>query len=119
MSYRHSYYDRDADIVWLPTAESQHVVSEEVGWGLIDRDAGTNEIVALEIWEASRRLPDAILAALPAPGGQDREGRLEPPAAGEPARLEDGPYGPVLGATGTPVTDAQVRSTLEAVRERR
>ena len=103
----------------MPTAESQDVVSEQVGWGLIDRDAATNEIVALEIWEASRRLRDAILEALPAPGGQDRDGRRAPTAAGEPARVENGPYGPVLAATGTPLTDKLVSSTLEAVRDRR
>ncbi len=113
MSGRYSYYDRDADIVWLPTAESTAIVSEQVGWGLIDRDAGTNEIVALEIWEASSRLPDAILAALPAPDGRDSERPLEA------ARVEDGPYGPVLAATGTPLTDELVRSTLEAIRTRR
>jgi len=118
MSGRYSYYDRDADIVWLPTGESPDVVSEQVGWGLIDRDAATNEIVALEIWEASSKLPDAILEALPAPGGPDREGRLEPTTA-EPARVEEGPHGPVLAATGIPLTAELVRSTLEAVRTQR
>jgi uncharacterized protein YuzE len=67
MSARYAYYDRDADIAWLPTGESQDVLSEEVNWGLIDHDAATNEIVALEIWTASKRLPKAVLDALPAP----------------------------------------------------
>lgn len=63
----YSCYDEDADIAWLPTARSARVASEEVGWGLIDHDAATDEIVAVEIWKASERLPQAILDALPAP----------------------------------------------------
>lgn len=43
-------------------------MSEEVEWGLIDHDATTDEVVAVEIWAASKRLPKAILDALPAPG---------------------------------------------------
>jgi uncharacterized protein YuzE len=68
MSDRYAYYDRDADIAWLPTGESDDVVSEEMDWGLIDHDATTDEVVALEIWAASKRLPQAVLGALPAPG---------------------------------------------------
>jgi uncharacterized protein YuzE len=63
----YSYYDPQADIAWLPTGDSAHVVSEEVEWGLIDHDAATDEIVALEIWAASKRLPQAVLDALPRP----------------------------------------------------
>jgi uncharacterized protein YuzE len=63
----YAYYDREADIAWLPTGDSAHVVSEEVEWGLIDHDAATDEIVALEIWAASKRLPQAVLDALPRP----------------------------------------------------
>jgi uncharacterized protein YuzE len=64
---RFAYYDRDADIAWLPTGNSEDVVSEEVGWGLIDHDAATDEVVAIEIWNASTRLPASVLDALPAP----------------------------------------------------
>lgn len=64
----YAYYDSDADIAWLPTGQSQNVVSEEVEWGLIDHDADTDEVVAVEIWSASKRLPKAILDALPSPG---------------------------------------------------
>lgn len=48
---------------------SQHdgVVSEEVEWGLIDHDEMTDEIVAVEIWSASKRLPKAILDTSPHP----------------------------------------------------
>jgi uncharacterized protein YuzE len=68
MSTMYAYYDREADIAWLPTGASERVVSEEVEWGLVDHDATTDEIVAVEIWAASKRLPQAILDALPRPG---------------------------------------------------
>jgi uncharacterized protein YuzE len=64
---RYAYYDRDADIAWLPTGSSDNVLSEEVGWGLIDHDAATDDVLAIEIWSASTRLPAALLDALPAP----------------------------------------------------
>jgi uncharacterized protein YuzE len=64
---RYAYYDRDADIAWSPTGSSDDVVSEEVGWGLIDHDAATDDVVAIEIWNASTRLPASLLDALPAP----------------------------------------------------
>ena len=63
----YAYYDINADIAWLPTGRAERVVSEEVEWGLIDHDATTDEIVAVEIWAASKRLPKAILDALPSP----------------------------------------------------
>jgi uncharacterized protein YuzE len=66
----YAYYDSDADIAWLPTGASESVVSEEVEWGLIDHDSVTDEIVAVEIWTASKRLPRGILDALPEPGGR-------------------------------------------------
>ncbi len=47
------------------------------------------------------------------------DGRLELFASHPPAKLAEGPNGPMVAATGTPVTDALVRRTLEAVRERR
>ena len=47
------------------------------------------------------------------------DGRLELSAPSEPAQLVEGPYGPSFAATGTPISDAQVRRTLEAVREHR
>jgi uncharacterized protein YuzE len=64
----YAYYDPEADIAWLPTGQSECVVSEEVEWGLIDHDEATDEVVALEIWAASKRLPKAVLDALPLPG---------------------------------------------------
>ncbi|MGA9192315.1 MAG: DUF2283 domain-containing protein [Anaerolineales bacterium] len=67
MRTQFAYYDRDADIAWLPTGDSDDVVSEEVEWGLLDHDAGSDEIVGIEVWAASKRLPAELLATLPAP----------------------------------------------------
>ncbi len=67
MSSHFAYYDRDADIAWFPTGDSSDVVSEEVEWGLIDHDSGTDEVVGVEVWSASKRLAPEVLAALPAP----------------------------------------------------
>jgi uncharacterized protein YuzE len=62
-----AYYDREADIAWLPTGAAERVVSEEVDWGLVDHDSETDEVVAIEIWSASSRLPADVLSTLPAP----------------------------------------------------
>lgn len=67
MSDRFAYYDREADIAWLPTGSSDSVVTEEVGWGLIDHDSGSDAVVAIEIWSASKRLPPELLENLPSP----------------------------------------------------
>lgn len=67
MGGRFAYYDRQADIAWLPTGTSNDVVSEEVEWGLIDHDVESDRIVAIEIWSASKRLPPEVLANLPEP----------------------------------------------------
>jgi uncharacterized protein YuzE len=67
MSGKFAYYDREADIAWLPTGSASTVVSEEVEWGLIDHDADSDEVVAVEIWSASKRLPPEVLSKLPAP----------------------------------------------------
>ena len=47
------------------------------------------------------------------------DGHIELSAPHTPAKLVEGPNGPVVAATGTPLTDDEVRRTLEAVRERR
>ncbi|MGN6202460.1 MAG: DUF2283 domain-containing protein [Solirubrobacterales bacterium] len=67
MSDRFAYYDREADIAWLPTGESEDVVSEEVEWGLIDHDSASDAVVAIEIWSASKHLPRNLLETLPSP----------------------------------------------------
>lgn len=62
-----AYYDRDADIAWFPTGESDDVVSERIPSGLLDYDRASRELVAIEVWEASTRLPASLLTVLPAP----------------------------------------------------
>jgi AbrB family looped-hinge helix DNA binding protein len=47
------------------------------------------------------------------------DGRLELSAPHEPATLVMGPHGPSIAATGAPITDEDIRRTLEAVREHR
>ncbi len=63
----YAYYDPAADIAWLPTGESDDVVSERVAGGLREYDRATHALVAIEIWDASTRLPRTLLEALPAP----------------------------------------------------
>nr|ALS92385.1 protein of unknown function (DUF2283) [uncultured bacterium] len=67
MSGKFAYYDREADIAWFPTGNSNDVVSEEVEWGLVDHDSATDNVVAIEVWSASKRLPSEVLAMLPTP----------------------------------------------------
>jgi uncharacterized protein YuzE len=67
-----AYYDSDADIAWFPTGESDDVVSERVPGGLRDYDRTSYKLVAIEVWDASTRLPASILEALPAPGTAHR-----------------------------------------------
>ena len=62
-----AYYDTEADIAWLPTGESDDVVSERVPGGLREYDRATRTLVAIEVWDASTRLPQSLLEALPAP----------------------------------------------------
>jgi uncharacterized protein YuzE len=62
-----AYYDAEADIAWFPTGESEDVVSERVPGGLRDYDRETRTLVAIEVWDASTRLPKTLLDALPAP----------------------------------------------------
>ncbi len=67
MSMKFAYYDPEADIAWFPTGESHDVVSERVPGGLRDYDRETRQLVAIEVWDASTRLPRTLLEALPAP----------------------------------------------------
>ncbi len=60
------HYDPDVDIA-LIVLETGSAVSEEHEWGLIDRDPSDDHLMGFEIWEASRRLPPELIAALPAP----------------------------------------------------
>jgi AbrB family looped-hinge helix DNA binding protein len=47
------------------------------------------------------------------------DGHLELSVPNKPAKLITGPHGPSIASTGTPITDKDVRDTLEAVREHR
>jgi broad specificity phosphatase PhoE len=46
---RFASYDRDADIAWFPTGESDGVVSERVADGLRDYDRTSRQLVAIEV----------------------------------------------------------------------
>jgi len=62
-----AYYDADADIAWFPTGESDDVVSERGPGGLREYDRSSHRLVAIEVWDASTRLPRTLLEALPSP----------------------------------------------------
>jgi AbrB family looped-hinge helix DNA binding protein len=47
------------------------------------------------------------------------DGHLELSLTSEPPAVIEGSHGPSFAPTGTPVTDADLRGVLEAVRERR
>lgn len=47
------------------------------------------------------------------------DGHLELSAPHEPPKVVEGPNGPLVAETGTPISDADVRRVLEAARERR
>jgi AbrB family looped-hinge helix DNA binding protein len=47
------------------------------------------------------------------------DGHLELHAHHPPPTVVEGPNGPVVAATGTPISDDDVRAVLEAARERR
>lgn len=64
---RYAYYDREADIAWIATGDSDDVISERIPGGLRDLDRDTRNPVAIEIWDASTRLPATVLDALPRP----------------------------------------------------
>jgi len=42
-------------------------VSERVPGGLREYDRATRQLVAIEVWDASTRLPRTLLEALPSP----------------------------------------------------
>lgn len=61
-----TYYDREADIVYFEVQNADAARSVEHVWGLIDV-GGDGQVVGLEYWDASERLPEELLGALPAP----------------------------------------------------
>jgi uncharacterized protein YuzE len=63
------HYDEQADIAWLRFEEYDPttVVSEEVDFGLRELDPSSQQVVGLEYWRASERLPAELLRMLPSP----------------------------------------------------
>ena len=61
-----TYYDRQADIVFVALNDAAVERSVERDWGLIEL-AADGATVGMEYWAASERLPKEFLAALPAP----------------------------------------------------
>ena len=61
-----SYYTTDGDIAYIRIRSPQGPVrSEEQPWGLRDYDEQTGDLVGLEVWSASKVLPEELVAALP------------------------------------------------------
>jgi hypothetical protein len=74
------HYDLDADIAWLRFDgwDPARIRVEETEFGLCERDAETGRVLGLEYWSASRRLPEELLGALPAPPDRERVIEREP-----------------------------------------
>ena len=80
---------------------------------LLSIDSAGRVVVPKPIREQLGFSPDVPLEA------EVIDGRLELSAPHRLAKLVEGPNGPMVAPTGTPLTDEEVRRTLEAVRERR
>lgn len=67
--YFAGHYDDDVDIVWVrfEAYNGETAVSSAHPWGLEERDSESGQVVAVEIWRASERLPPAFLSLLPRP----------------------------------------------------
>lgn len=63
-----TYYDREANIVYVELRTIEVARSVEREWGLIDL-GDDGEPVGIEYWDASARLPAELLEALPRPEG--------------------------------------------------
>lgn len=63
------HYDAQADIAWVrfEDYDPKTVVAEEIDQGLRELDPANGAIVGLEIWQASKRLPEDFLRMLPPP----------------------------------------------------
>jgi uncharacterized protein YuzE len=60
-----TYYDREADIVYVQLRDADVARSEEHDWGLIDLGEDRKP-VGMEYWDASQHMPAEFLDALPA-----------------------------------------------------
>jgi uncharacterized protein YuzE len=65
------HYDPEVDIAWIRFEGHDGGTARAVEhpWGLEERDPRSGEIVALELWNASGRLPAEFLSLFPSPGG--------------------------------------------------
>lgn len=63
------HYDAEADIAWVRFEgyDPSTAVGEETDSGLRELDPATGEVVGLEFWQASSRLPAELLRMLPPP----------------------------------------------------
>ncbi len=63
------HYDAEADIAWIrfENYDPSTVVAKETDAGLRELDPSTGQVVGLEFWEASRKLPADFLGMLPPP----------------------------------------------------
>lgn len=60
-----SYYTPEGDIAYLRVRDPSGAVSSETEpWGLRDLDE-SGELVGIEVWAASKRLPPELVEALP------------------------------------------------------
>ncbi len=66
-----SYYTPDGDIAYIRVRQAHGTIhSQREPWGLRDYDQETGELVALELWDASKALPRDVIDALPRLEGQ-------------------------------------------------
>lgn len=63
------HYDAEADIAWVrfEDYDPSTAVGEQTDSGLRELDPATGEVVGLEFWQASKRLPAEFLRMLPPP----------------------------------------------------
>ena len=63
------HYDTEADIAWVrcENYNPHTAVAEETDAGLRELDPSTGEIVGVELWQASSKLPADFLRMLPPP----------------------------------------------------
>jgi uncharacterized protein YuzE len=63
------HYDAEADIAWVRFEgyDPSTAVGQETDSGLQELDPVTGEVVGLEFWQASQRLPAEFLRMLPPP----------------------------------------------------
>lgn len=64
-----SHYDREVDIAALNLEgfDGRRVYGELHEWGVLLRERETDQVIGIELWKASGRLPSEVLEALPEP----------------------------------------------------